>query len=78
MTSKKPPVSFRLTLKRDAVIALAKAPKKPFIFMPMIARPDGGADVAVSISIADQLMTAARPRENLSDTVLRILSLTKA
>lgn len=75
---KKPRPVYRLTLKLTAVQALAKAPKKPFFFVPMGRHSDGGCDVAISISIADQLMTFAKSGENLSDTVLRILSLAKA
>jgi hypothetical protein len=75
---KKPRAVFRLTLKLAAVQALAKAPKRPFFFVPIGHRSDGGADVAISVSMADQLMTFAKAGENLSDTVLRVLQLQKA
>ena len=65
--------SFRLTLKRDAVMALAAAPKKPFRFIPLYGQGEE-LNVAISTNTADQLMTFAKAGENLSDTVVRILN----
>lgn len=63
---------YRLTLKRDTMKALSIAPKKPFRFVPLYVIRDE-VNVAISFSVADQLMTFAKPGENLSDTVARIL-----
>jgi hypothetical protein len=64
---------YRLTLKPDALKAYATAAKRPFRGIP-ISIKNGNADMAIAMSTADQLMTFAKPGENLSDTVLRILS----
>lgn len=66
------PPLYRLTLSRAAYFASAEAKR---IFKPQVPfeRSDGKVDVGIPHSTLDQLQTAARPKENLSDTVLRIL-----
>jgi hypothetical protein len=70
---KKPALNYRLTLKTDVLKALMLAPKKPFTFLPLYGQGNE-INVAISTSMADQLMTFAKPGENLSDTVVRILN----
>jgi len=72
-TSPKPTSLFRLTLSVEA-FALALAKSKPLAGKVAYARPDGKWDVGVSPSAADQLMQMATPGENLSNTVVRLLS----
>lgn len=68
------PGLYRLTLTAQAfAVATVKYTGKPF-FKAAIERPDGKWDCAISMSLADQLQTAALPKENLSDTVIRIMS----
>ncbi len=38
-----------------------------------ISRPDGRYDVGISMGLLDQLQTASLPKENLSDTLVRIV-----
>lgn len=68
----KPPL-YRLTLSRAAYFAAADAKR---VFKPQIPfeRADGKVDVGIPHSMLDQLQTAALPKENLSDTVVRLLS----
>ncbi len=70
----KPPL-YRLTLTMDAIQAAVRGPNKT-LFKPTrsFLRPDGRLDVGISFGLLDQLQTAALPKENLSDTVLRIMS----
>lgn len=72
MKQKQKPPLYRLTLSREAFFAAANAQR---IFRPQLPfdRQDGKVDVAIPHSMLDQLQTAALPKENLSDTVLRIL-----
>jgi hypothetical protein len=71
--AKKPTPLFRLTLSAEAfVLAITKS--KPLAGKAASARPDGKWDVFISVSAADQLMQMSEPKENLSDTVVRILS----
>ena len=65
------PSRVRLTLSKDATIALPKVIKGPSAWL-CVGRPDGKYDVAVSQSLYDQLQTAALARENFSDTLLRL------
>jgi len=68
---------FRLTLKRDAVAVIYRATvekKKPFAYVTLAHREAGGVDVGITFSMAEQLMTYAKPGENLSDAVVRLLS----
>lgn len=70
------PQLYRLTLKADAVVAFSKLmcrQKPPRVGMG-ISRPDGRYDVGISIALLDQLQTHALPRENLSDTIVRVAS----
>lgn len=62
---------FRLTLTRNALIAFPRIVKLRK-FPTLLERADGKIDVLISMSLIDQLRTAANPGENLSDTVLRI------
>jgi hypothetical protein len=73
MQKPKPTPLFRLTLTVEA-FALALAKSKPLAGKLARARPDGKWDVAISTTAADQLMTAATPGENLSNTVIRLLT----
>lgn len=62
---------YRLTLNRESLLGLslispAKTPR------PVLPRADGKFDVSVSHALYDQLQTAALPKENLSDTVIRL------
>lgn len=67
---------YRLTLAPKAMAALAawKAARKPATVIYAVQREDLKYDVAISHSLADQLQTAALPKENLSDTVLRVMA----
>lgn len=67
----KPP-RYRLTVTHAALLAAQS--RTPPLFKPTIAirRPDGKVDVAISFNTLDQLQTAALPKENLSDTLLRL------
>lgn len=67
---------YRLTLKSNAVVAFSQlmCRQKPPRVGIGVSRPDGKYDVAITPSLMDQLQTAALPKENLSDTVLRIMS----
>lgn len=69
------PSLYRLTLAPNAMAALAQwfvANKRGSSFLAVM-RPDAKYDVAITHSMLDQLQTAALPKENLSDTVLRIM-----
>lgn len=76
MSQKTKPPLYRLTLSRTAYFAAAEVKR---IFKPQIPfeRQDSKVDVGISHNTLDQLQTAALPKENLSDTVLRILSVVK-
>lgn len=67
----KPP-RYRLTVTHLALLAAMS--RKPPLFKPTIAlkRPDGKVDIGISYNTLDQLQTAALPKENLSDTLLRL------
>lgn len=76
---KKPnkPKALRLTLNSDeAAMAFAQlmANQRPPRLVGGYSRPDGKYDVPISYSLMDQLQTHAIARENLSDTVLRVMS----
>lgn len=68
----KPPL-YRLTLRPDALQAfsIVMATQKPPRMGVAVLRPDGKYDVGISQSLFDQLQTHARPKENLSDTMVR-------
>jgi hypothetical protein len=70
----KPPL-YRLTLKADAVQAflILMCNQKPARVGVGISRPDGRYDVGISMGLLDQLQTASLPKENLSDTLVRIV-----
>ena len=74
MKQKQKPPLYRLTLTREAVQAAVMSKNKS-LFRPTRAyiRPDGNIDVGITHGLLDQLQTAALPKENLSDTVLRIM-----
>lgn len=71
-----PPPKYRLTLSNEAFLAVAEQCSRAFIGdgRGIVKRNDGKWDIAISRSLLDQLHTAAFPRENLSDTVLRIMA----
>jgi hypothetical protein len=70
------PEQYRLTLKPNAVHAFAQlmASQKPPRVGIGVSRPDGKYDVGISHALFDQLMTHSLPGENLSDTVVRVMS----
>lgn len=70
----KPPL-YKLTLKPDAVLAFSMlmARQTPPRVGVGISRPDGKCDVGISMALLDQLQTASLPKENLSDTLVRII-----
>jgi hypothetical protein len=71
------PQLYRLTLKSEAaVVAFCQllANQKPPRLGVGVSRPDGKYDVGISMSLLDQLQTASLPKENLSDTLLRIMA----
>lgn len=72
MQKKLPPL-FRLTLTAKA-FALAKAHSKPLSGVAVVPRKDGKVDVAITLATANTLFQMAEPKENLSDTVIRLLS----
>ncbi len=76
MKKQSKPVQYRLTLNGNAVHAFSRlmASQKPPRVGIGISRPDGKYDVGISHALLDQLQTHALPRENLSDTVLRVMS----
>lgn len=65
------PDRVRLTLSKDATVVLPKVVKGPSVWI-CVRRNDGKYDVPVSPALYDQLQTAALPRENFSDTLLRL------
>lgn len=70
----KPP-TYRLTLTQPAVAAaIGLTGSKALFRTPKIGVPrsDGKIDVGISYNLLDQLQTAALPKENLSDTLLRL------
>jgi hypothetical protein len=66
-----PPALYRLTLARPAFNLFAARVKRVHV---AYERPDGKIDVGISYNTWDQIKTAAKPNENLSDTVVRIMS----
>lgn len=75
MKQKQKPPLYRLTLTKEALAAAVLGHSKS-LFRPTMAiiRPDGRIDVGITHGLLDQLQTAALPKENLSDTVLRIMA----
>ena len=67
----KPP-KVRLTLSKDATEVFSKVVKCPAGGWLCVPRSDGKYDLPVSQSLYDQLQTAALPKENFSDTILRL------
>lgn len=65
----------RFTVKPDAIVAFSQlmCRQTPPRVGIGVLRPDGKYDIVVTPSLIDQLQTAALPKENLSDTVLRIV-----
>lgn len=62
---------YRLTLSQAALLVIPNVVK--FRRMPaMLKRADGKIDILISLPLLDQLKTASLPKENLSDTVLRL------
>ena len=75
MNQKSLPIpQYRLTLTKLSCQALQRLSMKIRIG---VMRPDGKVDIAISFSLLDQLQSAALPKENLSDTILRIAPPTK-
>jgi len=71
MSQKLVPPHYLLTLTDKAFRVFAET----MVFKRLhvsVRRPDGKIDIAISHSLYDQLQTAALPRENLSDTIIRI------
>ena len=67
-----PPAMYLLTLSDKAFQLFITTMTKSGKFA--ILRPDGKWDVGISFNTLDQLKTAALPKENLSDTVVRLMS----
>lgn len=70
MKKKTKPPAYRLTLSMDAF----NAARSKLRLQYFVLRRDNRIDVPISMSLLDQLQTAALPKENLSDTVLRIMA----
>lgn len=68
------PQNMRLTLQPNALQAYMDlmASQKPPRVAFAVGRPDGKYDVPVSVALYDQLQTHAKPKENLSDTLVRV------
>lgn len=67
------PAKVRLTLSKEAVGVFAKVVKSSGGYGWLcVPRSDGKYDMPVSASLYDQLQTAALPKENFSDTILRL------
>lgn len=64
---------YRLTLAHE-VVALAIAAKSPIMGKCLVLRNDGKWDVFVTTATADTLKQMAESKENLSDTVVRLLT----
>jgi hypothetical protein len=64
---------YRLTLSHEAV-TLAIAAKSPIMGKCLVLRGDGKWDVFVTQATADTLKQMAETKENLSDTVVRLLT----
>lgn len=72
----KPPV-YPLSLTREALEAAMglKRPTSQPLFKGTkmaVQHPSGKVVIGISFSLLDQLQTAALPKENLSDTILRL------
>lgn len=70
----KPP-QYRLTVSKAAFwAAMGRGPGNPLFKPPKVAiqRADGKVDIGISYNLLDQLQTAALPKENLSDTIIRL------
>lgn len=67
----KPPL-YRLTLTRAAFWAAMERNKPLFQSFLVFERRDDRLDVGITYALLDQLQTAALPKENLSDTLLRL------
>ena len=65
------PMRMRLTLTKEATTVLTKVVKGPGAFF-CVGRNDGKYDVPITPALYDQLQTAALPKENFSDTILRL------
>ena len=65
------PMRMRLTLTKPATAALPKVVAGPKAWV-CVGRSDGKYDVPITPALYDQLQTAALPRENFSDTILRL------
>ncbi len=64
--------AYRLTLTAEA-FALALLRSKPLAGRAAVRRPDNKWDVMVTTVTADDLRKQAKPKENLSDAVVRLL-----
>jgi len=60
---------YRLTLSHEAFKLIQ--PRLKYLSLGYLMRGDR-IDVPISMGLLDQLKTAALPRENLSDTIVRI------
>lgn len=70
------PPLYRLTLSQHALVLLYPHLRsvKRLGIVGTITRPDGRVDVPISFGLLDQLKTAALPKEDLSDTVVRVIA----
>ena len=71
MNKLSPPPFYRITLSRAAFNLFATRAKRMHV---AVERNDGKIDLGVSFNTLDQLRTAALPKENLSDTIIRLMS----
>lgn len=62
---------YRLTLTNAAFNLFAA---KCRAMKVAIRRNDGRIDVGIDFNLLDQLRTASLPKENLSDTIVRLMS----
>jgi hypothetical protein len=64
---------FRLTLTRKALGLARLRHSKPITDGIIVVRPDGRFDVFIKSAAANLLRQLSEPKENLSDTLVRIL-----
>lgn len=72
MPNKLAPSKMRLTLSKEATALFPKIITCKYHGWLCVPRSDGKYDIPISPALYDQLQTAALPRENFSDTVIRL------
>lgn len=71
MKQRPTPPLYRLTLSNAAFNLFAAKLRSMKV---TYRRPDGRIDVGIDFNLLDQLQTSSLPRENLSDTIVRLMS----